>query len=70
MARLMAAVRCYIWTVARKSNVNPDHYRTAGREPQGQAVVHEVERQKLRERKARSSQTKKPVALRKAGGGG
>ena len=39
--------------MARKSNVNPDHYKTAGRDPQGQAVLQEVERQKLKEGKAR-----------------
>jgi len=39
--------------MARKSNVNPDHYKTAGRDPQGQAVLQEVERQKLKEEQAR-----------------
>jgi hypothetical protein len=38
-----------------KSNVNPDHSKTAGREPQGQAVPHEVERQKFKEAQARLS---------------
>jgi hypothetical protein len=32
--------------------VNPDYYKTAGREPQGQAVIQEVERQKFREQEA------------------
>jgi hypothetical protein len=41
--------------MARKSNVNPDHYKTAGRDPQGQAVLQEVERQKLKEEQARLS---------------
>ena len=40
--------------MARKSNVNPDHYKTAGRDPQGQSVG-EVERQKLKEEMARLS---------------
>lgn len=38
--------------MARKSNVNPDHYKTAGRDPQGQAVLQEVERQKLKQGKS------------------
>lgn len=39
--------------MARKSNVNPDHYKTAGRDPQGQSVLQEVERQKLKEGQSR-----------------
>jgi len=35
------------------NNVNPDHYKTEGREPQGQAVAHEVERQQYAETLAR-----------------
>jgi len=35
------------------NNVNPDHYKTAGREPQGQDVVHEVLRQQFGEAKAK-----------------
>jgi hypothetical protein len=35
--------------MSKKSNVHPDYYKTAGREPQGQAVIQEVERQKFRE---------------------
>jgi hypothetical protein len=27
--------------MAKKSNVHPDHYKTAGREPVGQSTVHE-----------------------------
>ena len=38
--------------MSKKSNVNPDYYKTAGREPQGQAVIQEVERQKFREQEA------------------
>ncbi len=37
--------------MSRKSNVNPDHYVQAGRGRQGQDVVHEVERQKLKEKR-------------------
>lgn len=49
--------------MAKKSNVNPDHYKTAGRDPQGQAVLQEVERQKYKEAQARLSRgTASPVA--------
>jgi hypothetical protein len=30
-----------------KSNVNPDHYKTAGRERQGENIVQEIHKQKL-----------------------
>lgn len=30
-----------------KSNVNPDHYKTAGRERQGEDIVQELHKQKL-----------------------
>jgi hypothetical protein len=33
-------------------NVNPDHYKTRGREPQGQDVVHDLQRKKLAEERA------------------
>ncbi|MEO7653617.1 MAG: hypothetical protein ABIZ80_24425 [Bryobacteraceae bacterium] len=36
-----------------KSNVNPDHYKTAGREPIGRDVIQEVQRQDFAESKAR-----------------
>jgi hypothetical protein len=50
-------------TMGKKSNVNPDHYKTAGREPQGQAVLQELERQKFTEKKARLSRaTARPAA--------
>ena len=35
-----------------KSNVNPDHYKTAGREPIGRDVNQEVQRQEFAESKA------------------
>jgi len=41
--------------MGRKSNVNPDHYKTAGRDPQGQSILQEVERQRLKEGQARLS---------------
>ena len=49
--------------MAKKSNVNPDHYKTAGREPQGQDAVHKVQKQDFTEAKAqqkkRSAQKRK-----------
>lgn len=30
-----------------KANVNPNHYKTAGRERQGEAVVQEIHKQKF-----------------------
>jgi hypothetical protein len=45
-----------------KSNVNPDHYKTAGRDPQ--SILQEVERQKLKEGQARLSRaTAGPVPV-------
>jgi len=34
--------------MAKKSNVHPDHYKTAGREPVGQGLVQELEKQALK----------------------
>jgi hypothetical protein len=52
-----------------KNNVNPDHYKTAGREPQGQAVVHDVLQQEYAEAKARerSNEPRPPKGGAKAG---
>jgi hypothetical protein len=33
--------------MSKRINVNPDHYKTAGRERQGEDVVVELEKQKL-----------------------
>lgn len=35
-----------------KNNVNPDHYKTAGRERPGQDVVQDIQKQKYTEAKA------------------
>ncbi len=32
--------------MGKKNNVNPNHYKTAGRERPGQDVVHEIHKQK------------------------
>ncbi len=36
-----------------KSNVNPDHYKTGGRERQGDDVAHDRERQEYAQEEAR-----------------
>ena len=36
-----------------KSNVNPDHYKIAGRERQGEDIVQEAHRQKYAEEQAK-----------------
>ena len=33
--------------MGKKNNVNPDHYKTAGREKPGQDIVQEIHKQKL-----------------------
>ncbi len=38
--------------MSNKINVNPDHYKTAGRERPGQDVVQEIQKQKYTEAKA------------------
>ena len=38
--------------MGKKSNVNPDHYKTAGRERQGEDIAQEQHRQKYAQAKA------------------
>lgn len=38
--------------MGKKSNVNPDHYKTAGRERQGEDTAHEQNRQEYAQAKA------------------
>jgi hypothetical protein len=38
--------------MSKNNNVNPGNYKTAGREPQGQAVPHDVARQEYAREKA------------------
>ena len=38
--------------MSKNINVNPDHYKTRGREPQGQEVIHDLQRQKLTRERA------------------
>jgi len=42
--------------MSKKSNVNPDHYKTAGRDPIGQAVVQERQKQKLKKTQVQTRQ--------------
>ena len=37
--------------MSRKSNVNPNHYKTAGRERQGEDVLQELHKQKYAQAK-------------------
>ena len=46
--------------MAKKSNVHPDHYKTAGREPVGQGLVQELEKQVLTQ-----GQSKEKIARHK-----
>lgn len=44
--------------MAKKSNVNPDHYKTAGRERPSQGIVQEVNKKEYTQAKARHSKGK------------
>ena len=46
--------------MAKKSNVHPDHYKTAGREPVGQGRVQQLEKQALTQ-----GQSKEKIARHK-----
>jgi hypothetical protein len=53
--------------MSRHSNVNPDHYKSAGRERQGEDVVHEVERREAKrlesEQRRTDAKTGRPVGI-------
>jgi hypothetical protein len=52
--------------MSRRINVNPDHYKVAGRERQGENIVHEVERREAtRLRRNDRRATSGPKAPRK-----
>jgi hypothetical protein len=52
--------------MSRRINVNPDHYKVAGRERQGENIVHEVERREAnRLRRNDRRATNGPKAPRK-----
>jgi hypothetical protein len=42
-----------------KNNVNPGHYKVAGRDRQGEDVVHEEQKQSMAQERARLGRTKK-----------
>lgn len=46
--------------MSKNNNVNPDHYKTRGREPQGQDVVHDLQRQKLTRERAQLEERSAP----------
>ncbi|MBX9603322.1 MAG: hypothetical protein K2X35_20120 [Bryobacteraceae bacterium] len=43
--------------MSKKIQVNPDHYKLRGRDPLGQDVVHEVEKQRYTEAQVRERRT-------------
>ncbi len=43
--------------MGKKNNVNPDHYKTAGRERPGQDVVHEIHKQKYTQAQTRDNES-------------
>ena len=47
-----------------KSNVNPDYYKTAGREPMGRDVVQEVHRQEYAQAKAQEKRNEAHAGAR------
>jgi hypothetical protein len=47
--------------MSKKSNVNPDHYKVAGRERQGENIVHQVEKSKERHSRAGISNRESPA---------
>ena len=50
--------------MSKKNNVNPDYYKTRGREPIGQDVVHELQRQELtQERSELEKKSAKPLPI-------
>ena len=54
--------------MSKNINVNPDHYKVAGRERQGEDVVHEIERSTMAQDEAareRWQAKKKPAAPKK-----
>jgi hypothetical protein len=53
--------------VSKKVNVNPDHYKVAGRLRQGDDVVQEEHRQSLAQRKRRAASKKPSIPQRGKG---
>ena len=42
--------------MSKKNNVNPDHYKTAGRERQGEDIVHKVYKRQFTQSKSHSGE--------------
>ncbi|HKQ75924.1 MAG TPA: hypothetical protein VJ810_19675 [Blastocatellia bacterium] len=40
--------------MSNKNNINPDHYKTAGRERQGEDIIHEVYKRRYSQSKSRA----------------
>ena len=53
--------------MSKNNNVNPGHYKTAGREPQGQDVPHDVARQAYEREKAQEKREELQAANRQGG---
>ena len=51
----------------KNNNVNPDHFKTAGREPQGRGVAHEIKHQEFEEIKAKEKRDAPRVAAKAVG---
>ena len=49
--------------MSNKNNVNPDHYKVAGRDRQGETGVHERQRQSMARGQARLLRRKKAAPL-------
>jgi hypothetical protein len=50
--------------MSKKNNVNPDHYKIAGRDRPGEDVVHERNKQSVALERARLERTKRGKAER------
>jgi hypothetical protein len=46
--------------MSKNINVNPDHYKVAGRERQGEDVVHEVEKREIKRRRSEETRISAP----------
>jgi hypothetical protein len=42
--------------MSKKNNVNPDHYKIAGRERQGEDIIHKVYKRQFTQSKAHASE--------------
>ncbi|MGH9940586.1 MAG: hypothetical protein ACREAM_30450 [Blastocatellia bacterium] len=40
--------------MSKKNNVNPDHYKTAGRERQGEDIIHDVYKRRYAQSKSQA----------------